>query len=152
MRNKRRRQAEADLDPEFQIAPMIDILLVLLVFFMSISSTEVLQNKKDVHLPVATVSDRDKTVKNNPSQVVINISAKSEIPTIEIDEQKYASPSEIADMLKKRVMANPLLRIVIRADQETHYEYIKTLLHLIAKMGISNVSFSVLNPSVTPSK
>jgi biopolymer transport protein ExbD len=33
----------AEEDPEFQIAPMIDILLVLLVFFMSISSTQVLQ-------------------------------------------------------------------------------------------------------------
>ena len=40
-------------DPEFQIAPMIDILLVLLVFFMSISSTEVLQSNRDIQLPVA---------------------------------------------------------------------------------------------------
>ena len=40
-------------DPEFQIAPMIDILLVLLVFFMAISSTEVLQTNDKVRLPVA---------------------------------------------------------------------------------------------------
>jgi len=40
-------------DPEFQIAPMIDILLVLLVFFMSISSTEVLQTNDQVKLPIA---------------------------------------------------------------------------------------------------
>ena len=38
-------------DPEFQIAPMIDILLVLLVFFMSISSTEVLQKTEGINLP-----------------------------------------------------------------------------------------------------
>ncbi|MEO8352810.1 MAG: biopolymer transporter ExbD, partial [Chthoniobacteraceae bacterium] len=40
-------------EPEFQIAPMIDILLVLLVFFMSIASTQVLQSNEDVQLPVA---------------------------------------------------------------------------------------------------
>ena len=40
-------------DPDFQIAPMIDVLLVLLVFFMSISSTEVLQSTKNIELPVA---------------------------------------------------------------------------------------------------
>ena len=41
-----------DGEPEFQIAPMIDILLVLLVFFMSISSTEVLQKTEGITLPV----------------------------------------------------------------------------------------------------
>ena len=40
-------------DPEFQIAPMIDILLVLLVFFMSIATDQVLQVNKEVVLPVA---------------------------------------------------------------------------------------------------
>ena len=39
-------------DPEFQIAPMIDILLVLLVFFMSIATDQVLQVNKEVVLPV----------------------------------------------------------------------------------------------------
>ena len=48
-------------DPEFQIAPMIDILLVLLVFFMSISSTEVLQTNDKVKLPIAKdAKDKDK--------------------------------------------------------------------------------------------
>src|SRR5437016_5129629 len=41
-RRERERKYPAEEEPEFQIAPMIDILLVLLVFFMSISSTEVL--------------------------------------------------------------------------------------------------------------
>ena len=54
-------------DPEFQIAPMIDILLVLLVFFMSISSTEVLQSNRDIQLPVA--ADGKSASKNNPGQV-----------------------------------------------------------------------------------
>ena len=49
----RSKGVEPEVDPEFQIAPMIDILLVLLVFFMSISSTEVLQSNQDVNLPVA---------------------------------------------------------------------------------------------------
>ena len=50
---KKKRKADPEIDPEFQIAPMIDILLVLLVFFMSISTTEVLKANKDVTLPVA---------------------------------------------------------------------------------------------------
>ena len=32
----------AEGEPEFQIAPMIDVLLVLLIFFMSITTTPLL--------------------------------------------------------------------------------------------------------------
>ena len=40
-------------EPEFQIAPMIDVLLVLLIFFMSITSAEVLKVDKNIVLPVS---------------------------------------------------------------------------------------------------
>src|SRR4030095_10577005 len=85
-RKKRVRKAEPEVDPEFQIAPMIDILLVLLVFFMSISSTEVLQSNQDVNLPVA----RDaKESKKNPGQVIVNVlyNALTSQTVIEVDER-----------------------------------------------------------------
>ncbi len=40
-------------EPEFQIAPMIDVLLVLLIFFMSITTAEVLKVDKNIVLPVS---------------------------------------------------------------------------------------------------
>ncbi|HEY5813945.1 MAG TPA: biopolymer transporter ExbD, partial [Terrimicrobiaceae bacterium] len=65
---------------------MIDILLVLLVFFMSISSAEMLQSNQDVDLPVA----RDaKESKKNPGQVIVNVlfNAINNQTVIEIDER-----------------------------------------------------------------
>src|SRR5215207_4007330 len=59
-------------DPEFQIAPMIDILLVLLVFFMSIATDQVLQVNKEVVLPVAKVEKPPDDTKGN-SEVMINV-------------------------------------------------------------------------------
>ena len=41
-------------EPEFQIAPMIDVLLVLLIFFMSITTLRVERMDKTVNLPVAS--------------------------------------------------------------------------------------------------
>ena len=41
-------------EPEFQVAPMIDVLLVLLIFFMSITSSQVLKVDKNISLPVAS--------------------------------------------------------------------------------------------------
>ena len=40
-------------EPEFQVAPMIDVLLVILVFFMTITSTQVLKVDKTISLPIA---------------------------------------------------------------------------------------------------
>lgn len=52
-RRKKEQKNPPEAEPEFQIAPMIDILLVLLVFFMTISTTEVLQRTSNIILPVA---------------------------------------------------------------------------------------------------
>src|ERR1700740_3335156 len=81
-------------DPEFQIAPMIDILLVLLVFFMSISSTEVLQVSKGVTLPVA--KDAKPADKNTKGQTIVNVMWQSinNTGSIEVDNKKFAQPEQ----------------------------------------------------------
>src|SRR5258708_6829180 len=104
-------------DPEFQIAPMIDILLVLLVFFMSISSTEVLQVNKEVTLPVAR--DAKPAEKDTKGQTIINVmwSTINNAGSLELDNKKFAQPSQIATVLQNAVKINPAMRILIRADR-----------------------------------
>ena len=42
-----------DGEPEFQVAPMVDVLLTILIFFMTITSAQVLRVDKTIQLPVA---------------------------------------------------------------------------------------------------
>jgi biopolymer transport protein ExbD len=141
---KKRRKAEPDVDPEFQIAPMIDILLVLLVFFMSISTTEVLQANKEVNLPVAKDAQQ---AKENPGQVIVNIlfNPMNNATVIEVDQRVYPSPADLVAMLDTKVRANPLVRVLIRADRDVRYEYLRTLLEAIGRSGVGNVTFSVVD-------
>jgi len=141
---KKHRKAEPDADPEFQIAPMIDILLVLLVFFMSISSTEVLQSNKEVNLPVAKDA---KDAKDNPGQVIINVTyvPLNSTTSIEVDQQRYAAPAELTALLQRKVAANPLVRVLIRADKDVKYEFTRQLLEAIGQSGVGNVTFSVVD-------
>src|SRR5882757_4605977 len=93
-------------DPEFQIAPMIDILLVLLVFFMSISSTEVLQVNKEVTLPVA--KDAKPAEKDTKGQMIINVmwSTINNAGSLELDNKKFTQPNQILAALQAGVNAN----------------------------------------------
>jgi len=148
-RNRKFRKPDSEVDPEFQIAPMIDILLVLLVFFMSISSTEVLQANREINLPIAKDA---KDAKENPGQVIINVAynAINNATVIEIDQRELPSPADLAAILDSKVKANPLVRVVIRADRQVRYEFMRSLLEVIGRSGIGNVTFSVVDKEAQP--
>ena len=143
------RKPEHEPDPEFQIAPMIDILLVLLVFFMSISSTEVLQSNKEINLPIAKEA---KEAKDNPGQVIINVTytAMNGMTAIEVDQKDYTMPAEIVPILQNKVTANPMVRVLIRADREVRYDYVRKILEAVGQSGVGNVTFSVVDKDATP--
>ena len=139
-------------DPEFQIAPMIDILLVLLVFFMSISSTEVLQKTEGVSLPVA--KDAKPADKNTKGQTIVNIlwTEMNNTGVIKIDEKNFAQADQMIPVLQAGVQANPAMRVLIRADKKVRYEFLKQVMIAAGKGGVGNVTFSVVDkdPGAAP--
>src|SRR2546425_13286192 len=60
-------------EPEFQVAPMIDVLLTILVFFMTITSAQVVRVDKTIQLPIA----KDAQKKDNTrSEAILNVRRK----------------------------------------------------------------------------
>jgi biopolymer transport protein ExbD len=142
--NRAKTRMAPEEDPEFQIAPMIDILLVLLVFFMSISSTEVLQVSKGLTLPVAKDA---KPAEKAKGQTIINVmwGKLNNAGTIEVDSQKFSQPNQMLGMLKAKAQANPAMRILIRADRDVRYEYLKQVMITAGQAGVGKVTFSVVD-------
>jgi len=138
------RKPEAEADPEFQIAPMIDILLVLLVFFISISSTEVLQTNQNVQLAVA--KEGKEPVPTKMGQIIVNVtfSEMSNATTIDVDE-KPISEAQLTTMLQQKSAKNPQLRVLIRADKRIRYQFLRKILEAVGNSGISVVTFSVVD-------
>lgn len=133
-------------DPEFQIAPMIDILLVLLVFFMSISSTQVMQVNEKVKLPIAK-EGKETGDTTGDGKVIVNVmwNALNNVGTIEIAGKEYGVASDVQPVLFAAVQKTPEAQIVIRADKGVRYEYLRGILKSAGGAGVTNVTFSVVN-------
>src|SRR5215813_7749214 len=140
-------------EPEFQVAPMIDVLLTILVFFMTITSAQVLKVDKTIQLPIA----KDAQKKDNTrAEAVLNVRWKLTAKKAQfvLDDRVYQNAAEMIDPLKlaritgeRKITAggNPIFRAVIRGDRDVPAIYVSQAMNACAEAGISDISFSAVN-------
>ncbi len=139
-------------EPEFQIAPMIDVLLVLLIFFISITSMEVLRIDQDITLPVAEDAIR---AQKERGEVILNVRYNAQTRkarfNINADQRPIEDTETLVTELTKAVAVaqssikagwNPHVRMVIRADKHTPSHEISRAMDAGASAGISDIAFS----------
>ncbi|MGC3988529.1 MAG: biopolymer transporter ExbD [Chthoniobacteraceae bacterium] len=142
-----------DGEPEFQVAPMIDVLLTILVFFMTITSAQVLKVDKTIKLPVAPDAQKKD---NQRAEVVVNVRWVPETKTARfvMNDTVYNKFEDLLQPLKDAKVAgekkitsdqNPKFRLVIRGDREVPALYISQAMNEGGEAGISDISFSAVN-------
>jgi biopolymer transport protein ExbD len=132
-----------DGEPEFQIAPMIDVLLVLLIFFMSIAMTAVTRYDPSIELPAAPDANKKE---NSEGELVFNIAWKaSENRAITTYDEAPVNLDNVVAALAARKKADPKIRVLIRSDALTPVRYISAVVDSAARAGISDVTFATLN-------
>jgi biopolymer transport protein ExbD len=138
-------------EPEFQVAPMIDVLLTILIFFMTITSAQVLKVDKSIKLPVAADAQKKD---NSRAEAVINVRWTTAKAEFVYDDRVYTNASELVPRLKAAKEAgekkvthgqNPSFRIVIRGDREAPALAISQAMNAAGEAGISDISFSAAN-------
>lgn len=136
-----------DGEPEFQIAPMIDVLLVLLVFFVMISSAEVLKIDKRITLPVSpNANPREKEMLKHETAVNLRLETPTSTKGIlSLDDIDYPDWQEVVPILTKRKKDDPLLRAIIRADAGMPAGEIQRVMDLVGQSGIADIAFSASN-------
>jgi biopolymer transport protein ExbD len=132
----------ADGEPEFQIAPMIDVLLVLLIFFMSIATTSVSRYDPGIELPVAPDANKKE---DSEGELVFNIAWRSQTQTaVTTYEERTVNADDVVPSLIAHKKANPKVRVLIRSDASTPIRYVSAVVEASAKAGISDVTFATL--------
>ena len=143
----------ADGDPEFQIAPMVDVLLVLLIFFMSITSAQVLKVDKSIALPLsADAAKKDSQRAEAIVNVKWNLAAKK--ATYTMDDRPYPQLGDLSKALagakklaetKVSKGPNPTFRCVIRGDRDCTALSVSKAMNAAAEAGITDITFSAIN-------
>ena len=123
----------------FLIAPMVDILLVILVFFIVTWNFALSENELDVRVPTATKANETQPY---VGQVVINIAANG---TVIVNRQPKSS-QELLELLKKLSQLYPDQAVIVRGDQGVEYKHIVDVLDICRQADIWNVAFATGKP------
>ena len=123
---------------------MVDVLLTILIFFMTITSTQVLRVDKTITLPVAPNAAKKE---NTRAEAIINAAWNPNTKKAEFsyDGRQFTKLSELTPILKASHDADPKYRVVIRGDREVPAEAVSEIMDAAGNAGISDVSFSALN-------
>ncbi len=142
-------------EPEFQVAPMVDVLLTILVFFMMITSAQVLKVDKRIELPVAPDAQKKD---NARAEIIVNVRWTEASKTAEfvVNDRVYQDAADMVGVIEtakqegeKKIAQgeNPAFRAVIRGDRQCPAIHISKAMEACAQAGISDISFSTVNKS-----
>ena len=121
------------------IAPMVDILLVVLVFFIVTWNFALTENELDVRVPSASKANEPQPY---VGQVVINIRPDG---TIVVNHQPKTA-AELLAQLKKLAQLYPDQAIIVRGDDNVNYKHIVEVLDICRQADIWNVAFATGKP------
>ena len=132
-------------DPEINLISLIDVLLVLVIFFM-LSSTFVDQGRMRVQLPLASDKPHDN---RSAERIVVTVTQQG---GYRVNERELVNSSR--ETLQGAVAAvagqDRGVRVVLRADARATHQAVITAMDVLGKMGFSQLEIATVQQ--TPGK
>ena len=123
---------------------MIDVVFLLLCFFVSSQLFAQWETEVGITLPTAESGDAPQRA---PGEIILNI---FEDGAVVVNSRAFDN-AELLGLLTRVVELFPGNPVLIRADERTDYEHIMRVLDLCRQCDIQNVSFATSRPTPTPS-
>ncbi|MEM0967897.1 MAG: biopolymer transporter ExbD [Verrucomicrobiota bacterium] len=123
--------------PSLNISAMIDLVFLLLIFFMVASKMITVPQIEGVVIPIADASQVPRDVKG---RVVINVTNEGKI----LDGQGTVELSafEIQQLMTSAKTENPNVKLHLRTDQGVEHRHVREVMQASAKGGVTDVIFS----------
>lgn len=119
------------------MSPMIDLVFLLLIFFMT--SSRLITNLQDpnVAIPIAYES---KVSKNIEGRFTINLYADGTLHTG--DGSVQLSLEEFERRISRASEARPDTKLLLRADRSVRHEKVREVIQASVRGGVSNIVFA----------
>lgn len=123
-------------EPDVNLTPMIDVVFLLLLFFM-VSTSFIRESSLKVDLPEAT--GQALAEQETPIDIVINAEGDFSINDISLFDN---SREALAKALKDIAGNNKDPHVIISADAETDYQNIVTAMDIAQQLGYTRLTLA----------
>jgi biopolymer transport protein ExbD len=127
-------------EDEINMAPMIDMVFLLLIFFM-VASHMSKMDRTPVELPVADKSTVPENAKGRQLITIRSQDATGEKVDI-LMNLKSVELEEIAPIVEKLLAEDENAEVYLRADRYAKHKHVKEVMAACAKGGVANVIFA----------
>jgi len=122
----------------FNMTPMIDIVFLLIIFFMTVS-----QITRTVDIPLELPRVAEGSSRSQPSAITINLNAKGEI----IVAGKRMSIQNVIAAIKKTLEQQNndpnQIKIQLRCDRKCESRFVNRLVERLAALGFTHIRTAV---------
>lgn len=132
-------RARRSEEPEVMLIPMIDVMLVLLIFFVA-TTTFVRETGVDLELP--SIDQPVRPHEDRP--LVLNIDASGRYALGDTPLAQQTEAALLAALREAKANAGADTRLIISADRNTPHQYVVTALDLAGKAGLGSIGIAAL--------
>lgn len=129
--------------PTLALTSMLDVIFLLLCFFVTASVYSQWESEISIQLPSAETSDEPNRL---PGEVIVNV---TESGNVRLNGMNVELP-DLEKRLSKLSKIYPDQSVIIRADRITKYEHLVKVIDTCRKAGVWNFSLATSNED--PSK
>ncbi len=124
----------------FNITPLIDVVFLLVIFFLVTAHFAQSEPVEAVELPQASqVDDSDES----PRRMIVSVTRDGHL----FVKGRRVELPKFASLLQTETNGRTAdYEVRIRSDQQTPYEHVEPLLLACLRAGVSNVGFNVTKP------
>jgi biopolymer transport protein ExbD len=132
-------------EPEMNLTSLIDVVLLLLIFFM-VSTTFVDESRIKLQLPQAS-NEPAAEQKKDPIEVAVTASGEYRVNGQTLIN---TSPATLSAAVSKLAGERRDLPVTIRADARSTHQSVVTAMDVLGRLGFKAISIATVNDQSTP--